>query len=84
MSRRASRTPILPLCGSMLANATIMSGVLARRVDDFLVRDAPHAHLELGVDREHHQADLALAVVGHRLGMVLRLSALKYLLAASS
>ena len=43
-------------------------GVLARRVGDFLVRDAARADLELGIDREHHQADLALAVVGDGLG----------------
>jgi hypothetical protein len=41
--------------------------VLLRRLADLLVRDAAPAELGLAVDREHHQADLLLAVVGHRL-----------------
>ena len=38
--------------------------VLLRRLGDLLVRDAAPAQLRLGVDREHHEADLLLAVVG--------------------
>ena len=35
---------------------------------DLLVGDAPVADLELAIDREHHQPDLALAVIGDGLG----------------
>ena len=42
--------------------------VLGRGVGDLLVRDAPGADLELAVDREHDEADLALAVVRDGLG----------------
>ena len=45
-----------------------MSRVGGRGLGDLLVRDAPVADLELAVDGEHHEADLALAVVGDRLG----------------
>jgi hypothetical protein len=50
----------------MLANAIIMSLFFARGLGDLLVRDAAAAHLDLGVHREHHQADLALAVIRNR------------------
>src|SRR5688572_19050582 len=53
--------------------------VLARRVDHFLVRYATYAHLELGVDREHHEADLALAIVGNRFRNRLALVGLEVL-----
>jgi hypothetical protein len=52
----------------MLAKAIIMSLFFLRRLGDLLVRDAAAAELRLAVDGEHHQADLALAVVGDRLG----------------
>jgi hypothetical protein len=42
--------------------------VLARGLCDLLVRNAPAAQLRLAVHGEHHQADLLLAVVAHRLG----------------
>jgi len=35
---------------------------------DLFIGDAAAAHLGLGVHGEHHQANLLLAVVGHRLG----------------
>jgi hypothetical protein len=38
--------------------------VLRRGFGDFLVGDAPVADMRLGIDGEHHQADLALAVIG--------------------
>jgi hypothetical protein len=41
--------------------------VLLRRLADLLVRDAAPAELRFAVHGEHHQADLLLAVVGHRL-----------------
>ena len=63
---RASRTPILPLCGSMVANASMMSLFSRRGVGDLLVRDAP-APISNSLDREHHEADLALAVIGDGL-----------------
>ena len=43
-------------------------GVFAGRVRDLFVGNPPRADLELGVDREHHEADLALAIVGDGLG----------------
>jgi len=42
--------------------------VLGRGLADLLVGDAAAAQLALAVDREHHQADLDLAVVLDRLG----------------
>jgi hypothetical protein len=42
--------------------------VVARRIDDLLVVDPAHAHLVLGVDREHHEADAAFAVIRNGLG----------------
>ena len=42
--------------------------VLGRGVGDLLVRDALGADFELAVDREHDEADLALAVVRDGLG----------------
>ena len=44
-----------------------MSLFSARGVGDLLVRDASVADLGLAVDREHDEADLALAVVGDGL-----------------
>jgi hypothetical protein len=41
--------------------------VLLRCLGDFLVGNAPVADVRLGVDGEHHQADLALAVIGNGL-----------------
>jgi hypothetical protein len=52
----------------MLAKAIIMSLFFFAASADLLVRDAAAAELAFAVDREHHQADLDLAVVGHRLG----------------
>ena len=40
-------------------------GVLLRGLGNLFIWDAPTTHLGLGVDREHHQANLALAVVGY-------------------
>src|SRR5829696_5928756 len=42
--------------------------VVAGGVRHFLVRNAPRADLKLRVDREHDQADLALAVIREGLG----------------
>ena len=42
--------------------------VLARRVRDFLVRNASCTELEFGIDREHDEADATLTVVCDRLG----------------
>jgi hypothetical protein len=42
--------------------------VLLRGLGDLFVRDAAAAHVRLGVDHEHHEADLAFTVVGHALG----------------
>ena len=66
MSSRASRTPILPLCGSMEAKAIMMSQLARGRFGDLVVGDAPVADLELAVDGEHHEPDLALAIIGDR------------------
>jgi hypothetical protein len=41
--------------------------VLARSIRHFLVRNASRPDLELGIDREHHEADLAFAIVGDGL-----------------
>ena len=35
---------------------------------NLVVRDPPGADFEFAVDREHHQANLALAIIGDRLG----------------
>jgi hypothetical protein len=43
---RASRAPILPLCGSMLAKAIIMSLFFCAASADLLVRDAPAAQCD--------------------------------------
>ena len=58
--------------------------VLARRVRHFLVRNALGADLEFRIDREHDEADLALAVVRDRLRNRRTLAALKYFADASS
>src|ERR1700689_5757542 len=42
--------------------------VFARGVDHLRVGNAAVADLELRVDREHHEADLALAIVAQRFG----------------
>jgi hypothetical protein len=41
--------------------------VLRRGLGDFFVGDAAVADVRLGIDGEHHQADLALAVIGDGL-----------------
>ena len=51
----------------MLAKHIIMSLFFARGLRDLLVRDAAAAEVGLAVHGEHHQADLALAVVGDGL-----------------
>src|SRR6266498_451658 len=42
--------------------------VLASRIGNLLIRNPPSADLEFRIDREHHQADLSLAIVRDGLG----------------
>src|SRR6478735_4159790 len=43
-------------------------GVFARGVRNFFIRNSARTEFEFGIDREHHEPDLALAVVGNGLG----------------
>ena len=62
ISRFTSRRPILPLCGSTLPKAIIMSllALAASSTSSFGMRRRPISNSV--VDREHHEADLLLAV----------------------
>ena len=64
ISLRASRTPSLPLCGSMLTKGISTSRFSDADFQHLVIVVAAEAGLALGIDREDHGGDLLGAIIG--------------------
>src|SRR6266436_359030 len=64
ISLRASRTPSLPLCGSMLTKGINTSEFSAATSQHLVIVVAAESGLTLGVDRKNHRSDFLGAIVG--------------------